>query len=79
MRDPLVLRRGLRIRRVRESQQAEQGGEHYVAFSEKDVTDLAPSRTHTLAMKLHNSQTASLALAHVDQVTCADGARWVRN
>jgi len=55
------------------------GGEHYVAFSEKDVTDLEPSRTHTLAVTLHNSQTASLALAHVDQVTCTDGARWVRN
>jgi hypothetical protein len=55
------------------------GGEHYVAFSEKDVTNLEPSRTHTLAMKLHNNQIASLALAHVDQVTCADGARWVRN
>jgi len=55
------------------------GGEHYVAFSEKDVTDLAPSRTRTLAMKLHNSRTASLALAHVDQVTCTDGARWARN
>ncbi|HET7541012.1 MAG TPA: hypothetical protein VFK05_14110 [Polyangiaceae bacterium] len=55
------------------------GGEHYVAFSEKDVTNLEPSRTHQLAMKLHHSRTASLALAHVDQVTCADGARWVRN
>jgi hypothetical protein len=55
------------------------GGEHYVAFSEKDVTDLVPSHTHTLAMNLHNIQTASLALAHVDQVTCTDGARWVRN
>jgi hypothetical protein len=55
------------------------GGENYVAFSEKDVTLLPPSGTHSLAMQLHNSETASLVLAHVDQVTCTDGTRWVRN
>jgi hypothetical protein len=55
------------------------GGEHYVAFSESNVTDLAPAATHSLSMKLHNVETASLVLAHVDQVTCTDGTRWARN
>ena len=59
--------------------QLNKGGEHYVAFSEKGVTDLAPSKSHLLSMKLHNSDTASLVLAHVDQVTCSDGTRWARN
>ncbi len=55
------------------------GGEHYVAFSENNVTDLAPSATHSLSMKLHNIENASLVLAQVDQVTCTDGTRWARN
>jgi hypothetical protein len=55
------------------------GGEQYVAFSESGVTDLAPMATHSLSMKLHNIENASLVLAHVDQVTCSDGTRWSRN
>ncbi len=54
------------------------GGEHYVAFSESNVTDLAPSATHSLSLKLHNVENASLVVAHVDQVTCSDGTRWAR-
>lgn len=55
------------------------GGEHYVAFSEKDVKDLGPSETHSFSLVLHHVETASLAVAQVDQVTCADGTRWARN
>ncbi|HYQ16829.1 MAG TPA: hypothetical protein VEQ58_13755 [Polyangiaceae bacterium] len=54
------------------------GGEHYVAFSESNVADLPPAATHSLSMKLHNVETASLVLAQVDQVTCSDGTRWAR-
>jgi hypothetical protein len=56
-----------------------QGGEHYVAFSEKNVTGLRPSSTHLLSMKLHHIETASLALAQVDHMTCSDGTSWSRN
>ena len=55
------------------------GGEHYVAFSESGVTNLGPTKTHSLSMKLHNTDTASLVVAQVDQLTCADGTRWARN
>jgi hypothetical protein len=59
--------------------QMNKGGEYYVAFAEKNVNNLAPSAMHSLSMKLHHNETASLVVAHVDQVTCADGTRWVRN
>jgi len=55
------------------------GGEYYVAFSEDKITDFGPSQTHSLSMVLHHVDVASLAVAHVDQVTCSDGTRWVRN
>lgn len=54
------------------------GGEHYVAFSEADVHDLAPTAQHSLSMALHHTDTASLVVAHVDRVICADGSRWTR-
>jgi len=59
--------------------QLNKGGEHFVAFSEAGVKDLAPGQTHSLAMLLHNVSTASLAVAQVDQVTCSDGSKWARN
>ncbi len=55
------------------------GGENYVAFSEDNVSDLGPNQTHSLAMLLHHADYASLAVAHVDQVTCSDGTKWARN
>ena len=55
------------------------GGEYYVAFSEDKVADFAPNRTHSLAMVLHHVNVASLAVAHVDEVTCSDGTKWARN
>lgn len=54
------------------------GGEYYVAFSEDNVTDLAPDQTHSLSLLLHHVNVASLAVAHVDQVTCTDGTHWSR-
>ena len=55
------------------------GGEYYVAFAEDNVNDLGPNETHSLNMLLHHVSVASLAVAHVDQVTCTDGTRWARN
>ena len=59
--------------------QLNKGGEHYVAFSEKDVKDLGPSETHSFSLVLHNVESATLAVAQVDRVTCTDGTRWARN
>jgi hypothetical protein len=55
------------------------GGEYYVAFSEEKIEDLAPDQVHSLSVNLHHAETASLAVAHVDQVTCADGTKWARS
>ena len=55
------------------------GGEHYVAFNEEKIEDLGPDQEHSLSVNLHYAETASLAVAHVDQVTCADGTKWARN
>ncbi len=56
------------------------GGENYVAFSESQLSDLEPTATHSLSMKLHsdNNDHASLVLAQVDQVKCSDGSSWSR-
>jgi hypothetical protein len=54
-------------------------GEHYVAFSESDVKDFAPGKTHSFSSVVHHVSNASLAVAQVDQVTCADGSKWARN
>ena len=55
------------------------GGEHYVAFRAQDVSDLGPNQTHSLSLLLHHVESASLALAQVDHVTCSDGTQWARN
>ena len=55
------------------------GGEYYVAFSEEKIEDLGPDQVHSLSVPLHHAEIASLAVAHVDQVTCADGTKWARN
>jgi hypothetical protein len=55
------------------------GGEHFVAFNEEKIADLAPAQVHSLSVNLHHAQAASLAVAHVDRVTCADGTQWARN
>lgn len=54
------------------------GGEHYVAFNEDKVEGLGPDQTHSLSVNLHYAETASLAIAHVDSVTCSDGTKWAR-
>jgi hypothetical protein len=55
------------------------GGEHYVAFEEDEIEGLTPNAVHGLSVNLHHAQAASLAVAHVDRVTCADGTQWARN
>jgi hypothetical protein len=53
------------------------GGEHFVAFSARGLR-LAPGAAVQQEIPLHNVGNASLVLAHVDRVTCADGTRWAR-
>lgn len=55
------------------------GGEHYVAFSATDLSDLGPGQEHSLNQLLHHADIASLAVAQVNQVTCTDGSKWARN
>lgn len=56
-----------------------QGGEHYVAFNEEKIEDLAPQQRHMVSVTLHHADVASMAVAHVDRVTCKDGTKWARN
>ena len=55
------------------------GGEHYVAFSANDLSDLGPGQEYSLTQLLHHAETASLTVAQVDSVTCTDGTKWARN
>jgi hypothetical protein len=58
-------------------QKVNKGGEHYVAFREEKIS-FEPGKTHLVAQKLRYPDTASLAVAHVDRYTCADGTSWSR-
>jgi hypothetical protein len=58
--------------------QMNEGGEHFVAFHEDKVDSLPPGGFHDFAVLLKHVETASLALAQVDDVTCADGKHWSR-
>lgn len=55
-----------------------QGGEHFVAFREEKIEGFAPEQKHSLSVPLHYAETASLAVAHVDQIACGDGSTWQR-
>ncbi|MEI8256491.1 MAG: hypothetical protein WCJ30_12525 [Deltaproteobacteria bacterium] len=52
-------------------------GEHYVAFRSTGL-DVAPGASTRQGYPLRHPETASLALAQVERVTCADGTRWAR-
>lgn len=52
-------------------------GEHYVAFRSTGL-DVAPGTSTQQGYALRHPLTASLALAQVERVTCADGTRWAR-
>ena len=52
-------------------------GEHYLAFR-ADKLDIEPGKKGRLEAPLHFTETASLVVAHFDEVICADGARWNR-
>jgi hypothetical protein len=56
---------------------ANKGGEDYVAFSAKDQ-HIAPGESTLFVEKLKYPDTASLAVAMVDKVSCADGTTWKR-
>jgi hypothetical protein len=56
---------------------ANAGGEHYIAFAAKDQ-DVAPGETTQYEQKMKYPETASLAVALVDKVTCSDGTSWKR-
>jgi hypothetical protein len=55
-------------------------GEQYLAFRQDKTTSkpLAPNAKQTYAQKLLHCDAATLAVAHVDEVTCADGTSWRR-
>jgi hypothetical protein len=52
------------------------GGEHFVAFESK--APLEPGKKLTVAEELKDIEEATLAIAHVDHTTCADGTSWTR-
>lgn len=52
------------------------GGETYVAFESKEA--LEPTKKNTIALVLKGIDDATLAIAHVDRTTCADGTSWTR-
>lgn len=52
------------------------GGEHFVAFEAHETIE--PGGRLQLAFPLRHPDTASLVLAQVDRVGCADGTRWAR-
>lgn len=52
------------------------GGEHFVAFESK--VPLEPGKKQTVAEVLKDIDDATLAVAHVDRTTCADGTSWTR-
>jgi hypothetical protein len=54
------------------------GGESYVAFHATGLS-LAPGGSTQEEYPLHHPDTASIALAQVDHVTCADGTEWARD
>jgi hypothetical protein len=53
-------------------------GEHFVAFT-GTKTELKEGEKEQFSSPLKNIETASLALAQVDQAVCATGERWVRS
>jgi len=55
-----------------------QKGENYVAFSSSQV-QLKEGDKEMHSSPLKHVDTASLAVAQVDQVTCASGERWARS
>jgi hypothetical protein len=52
-------------------------GEQYVAFHASDLA-LAPGAHENYEWPLHHPHAASLALAQVERVGCADGTQWER-
>jgi len=52
------------------------GGETYVAFESK--VPLEPGKKATVAQPLEGADDTTLALAHIDRTTCADGTTWTR-
>lgn len=55
-----------------------QKGEHFVAFAaDKLALQVGEKQVHSSALK--HVENASLAVAQVDEVVCANGERWQRN
>ena len=52
------------------------GGETFVAFESKAPVE--PGKKATVALALKDVDDATLALAHIDRTTCADGTSWAR-
>lgn len=56
---------------------ANKHGENFVAFAE-DKLELEPGKHHLVAQKLRYPDTAALAVAQIDSMTCKDGSPWKR-
>ena len=54
-----------------------QGGEHYLAFSQAKLK-VAPGSKGYVAQEVHHAPLANMAIAHVDAYTCSDGTSWKR-
>lgn len=52
------------------------GGETFVAFESKAPVE--PGKRATVALPLKDVDDATLAVAHIDRTTCADGTSWAR-
>lgn len=52
-------------------------GEHYVSFT-IDKLKIPPGKAEKASFALHFPETASLAVGHIDQVTCTSGTTWKR-
>jgi hypothetical protein len=53
-------------------------GEHYLAFA-TDKQPLEAGESDKYEWKLKSPETASLVVAHIDEVTCEGGTKWTRN
>jgi hypothetical protein len=56
------------------------GGEQYVAFHQpkEPGKTLPPHAKHTFSQPMHHADAATLVVAQIDEVTCADGSVWSR-
>ena len=60
-----------------QSAKLNRAGEYYMAFHSGGL-DIAPGATAQQSFAIKHADVASIVLAQVDRVTCADGTNWAR-